>query len=120
MAEFQDVMYQQSRMCSKYGSNERGCLCGDCPLKHGLCNFSVSEYTKEMIKEAERIVMKWAAEHPEPKYPTWAEYLFTKVNYNPETFANQGPDSVLEYLLHCQIPCDIAQKIGIEPREATL
>jgi hypothetical protein len=28
----------------------------------------------------EKIVMSWAAEHPEPKYPTWMEYLFTIYN----------------------------------------
>jgi len=67
----------------------------------------------------ERIVAEWAQEHPEPHYPTWAEWQ-----------EKEFPDAIHELTLcnfkavrcpgdcdacHNQpIPEDIAKKLGIE------
>jgi hypothetical protein len=53
----------------------------------------------------QRIVTAWAAEHPEPVYPSWYEYL---TDMYPATW-NMIKDK--------PIPVDIAQKLGIEPKE---
>ena len=65
--------------------------------------------------------MTWAAEHPEPVYPTWGDWL-----------AEQGvlvcdvsyPNKRYWYAINKQkieqpIPTDIAEKLGIEPKEGT-
>ena len=53
--------------------------------------------------EFEKRVMSWAAEHP-VVYPTWENWLTTL-----------GVQSFNE--LSKPIPADIAQKLGIEPKE---
>lgn len=56
MAEFQKVVKEKERMCDKY-------LCASCPL--GKTN---NKYCSGWIvanpKQAESIIMGWAAEHP--------------------------------------------------------
>jgi hypothetical protein len=59
---------------------------------------------------AEGIVTKWAAEHPEPVYPTWEEWLSDKYNlaYNDDFRLAMSRE---------HIPADEAEKLGIEPKE---
>lgn len=83
--------------------------------------------TPEEIKHGlECIIMAWAAEHPEPRYPTWNEW-------QDSTFPNRSRDvSPCEFddasrfncaLMKCDecmnepIPADIAEKLGIKPIE---
>lgn len=71
MTEFQEVCKHLKRMCGQYGNN-----CIKCPLEDkDFCSLSAGDRTAETYKKAEEIVMKWAAEHPEPVYPTWWEWL---------------------------------------------
>ena len=58
--------------------------------------------------DIERKVMSWAAEHPEPVYPTWREWL-----------SEQGVLSAggLWEKAFEPIPADIAEKLGIQPKE---
>lgn len=64
--------------------------------------------------DVEKNVTAWAAEHPEPVYPTWEEWLITQgvIKENP----NGGVGYPMPKLLE-PIPADIAQKLGIEPKE---
>ena len=59
MAEFQKVAKEYRRMCNSYPS------CDNCPL---YVNAQSARTCKHDVflnpKEAERIIMKWAAEHP--------------------------------------------------------
>ena len=67
MAEFQEVMRQLNRMCLHYPN------CGDngCPLFDECGNIvSYSSNAKQAMR-IENTVMSWAAEHPDPVYPTW-------------------------------------------------
>jgi len=54
--------------------------------------------------KAERIIMKWAAANPEPRYPTWNEYLCS-LYYG----------KIPPYVGNIEIPADIAKKLGVEP-----
>ena len=69
MAEFVEVMKQARRMCLDYWG------CKKCPLKEDegpSCRFFINEKPCDDAK-TERIVLDWAAEHPEPVYPSWKE-----------------------------------------------
>ena len=117
MAEFSEVMKQFDRMCK----SNPGCI--DCPLSKPApypddCSVRV------FINDPERIestIMQWAAEHPEPVYPTWWEYLVKerilvpRENYTEYDLWNL----LISQLKNTPIPADIAQKLGIEPKEGT-
>ena len=102
MAEFQEVMKQWRRMCEK---NRIDCM-RFCPICANPTCGELAEATDEDIRKAEDKVMAWAAEHQEPVYPTWAEYLMHI--YQDVSYAR---------ILGETIPADTAQKLGIEPKE---
>lgn len=66
--------------------------------------------------------MSWAAEHPEPQYPTFADLLYDdflkwcKVNHPRRA---KDEKAWFDYIYETQIPADIAEKLGIQPKEAT-
>lgn len=70
MAEFVEVMRQARRMCNDQMN------CEDCPLCYenngANCRFALDE-KYQADAELERVVLDWAAEHPEPVYPSWEE-----------------------------------------------
>ena len=125
MAQFSEVMKQAKRMCKAFSDGH----CSECPIGNSdvlECGITV---TSEMdCKEVERRVMQWAAKHPEPVYPTWDEW-------QNSTFPDAGIDITpcafgSRDRLNCflnkkcstckeqQIPADIAEKLGIKPKEA--
>ena len=77
----------------------------------------------EVIEKIESIVMQWAAEHPEPTYPTWEEWGEQWKQAFPE--AESTPCLSLFKKVDCGEPCascrakpipaDIAEKLGIKP-----
>ena len=102
MAEhsFQEVMKQFDRMCWYYQQKR------ECPMACPMNGVNISQCRKiafEEPKVTEQTVMQWAAEHP-VVYPTWENWLTTL-----------GVQSFNE--LTKPIPADIAQKLGIEPKE---
>ena len=100
MAEFQEVMKNYERMCKEH-------LCTSaCPMyKIGVCEKIGRCVTEYGIEKVEQTIMSWAAEHPEPVYPTWYEFLTERYHKAWEAI---GCDS---------IPADIAQKLGVQPKE---
>ena len=112
MAEFQEVMRQWTRMCNSVPDKKGQNICTDkqsgyiCPMHTaGLCNKSILKQTDNDRVDGEKRIMSWAAEHP-VVYPTWGKWL-------SKTYGK--PSSIL---LSAEIPADIAQKLGIEPKEA--
>lgn len=100
MAEFQKVMHEWKRMCAATS------FCEVCPLKDEKCWATSPANMVGDSKSIEAIIMAWAAEHPEPVYPTWGTWL-AKVT-----------GQVLDGdLLYSPIPADLAQKLGIKPEE---
>jgi len=97
--EFQEVIRHWGRMLDAH--------------RHGESIAIEASVPADAFKDAklvEKIVMAWAAEHPEPVYPTWEEWLSDKYNlaYNDDFRLAMSR----EY-----IPADIAEKLGIEPKE---
>lgn len=118
MAEFQELMRQMIRL---HKSCDCGCVMADtgdqCPLydiDDAPCEW-INVTEKIPTKKIEDAVMAWAAEHPEPVYPTWAQY------FNKIIISNgRKPlltDTELLKVVCTPIPADIAQKLGIEPKE---
>lgn len=128
MAEFSEVMKQAGRMCASVSCNncilprrsDEMCILEDAPVKH----------TDEEIAEIEAKIMKWAAEHPELRYPTWQEWYSTNFPDFEDyiTPCNFMPMQKVEALmgkrcvdLRCRqciklpIPADIARKLGVKP-----
>ena len=128
MAEYNEVIKQFKRMC-RY-TNRSG-LPQDCPLYckgHG-CNISHCRMLAFDDKKFADLVAKWAAEHPEQKYPTWAEWLesvHVLTNNKSVTYkdgneiygAKYYQSAILNTKFYQPIPADIAQKLGIQPKEA--
>ena len=122
MSEFQEVMRQWTRICNDVpGKSDSGGICTDkrsgyiCPLhRSGLCNKSVSKQTDNDRLEGEKIIMAWAAEHPEPVYPTWGVWLMEYFTGRPEKV---DIPYLTGMIVSSCIPADIAQKLGIEPKE---
>lgn len=124
MAEFTEVMRQAQRMCEAF----RDGFCYKCPIGNieGL-ECGITPMTGMDCEEVERRVMQWAAEHPEPVYPSWEDgwkQLFPEAVYVPCPDQYFGYDSRCERYGGCNqckaspIPADIAEKLGIKPKEA--
>ena len=128
MAEFLEVMRQAQKFCDTY-------KCDDCPMADhvDMCGLIHSKYRKAgFLLEFEQIVMQWAKEHPEPKYPTWEEWQrenFPEALYALCTryfVAKDALENIIEEKCCCincsecrarPIPADIAKKLGIKPKE---
>ena len=133
VAEFREVIKQMKRMCAHFIPTCNGCpLC----LEKGTNEFC-GERPLDIRSDpalVEAAVMAWAAEHPEPVYPTWGEWLesegicFSRLtNYEhvhgftiPQVFEYQI-DGKTAFIcgdrVNNPIPADIAEKLGIEPKE---
>ena len=125
MAEFSEVMKQAKRMCDSCGD------CYGCPFLNNdhQCKYTHlldSDATFEDVTDFENIVMKWAAENPEPKYPTWFYWQNDVFRNNyleicPKSFGVDCPYNNVPTGHECDIcrnrpiPAHIAEKLGIRP-----
>ena len=121
MAEFAEVMKQWRRICDVCTCSNKGELINfpECPIILEHCGYPCDEipqdWTEEMTEQFEKIVMAWAAEHPEPVYPTWGEWLedyMCAVEAPIDT-----PKSISAWMYQTPISEEMAQKLGIEPKE---
>ena len=125
MAKFIEVMEQAKRMCKAFDDGH----CSECPIGDANtleCGITV---TSDMdCKEVERRVMQWAAEHPEPSYHIWDEWQnsvfpdaekdITPCTFGSRDLLNCFLDKTCSTCKEQQIPADIAEKLGIKPKEA--
>lgn len=113
VAEFQEVIEQFKRLCDSANQD-----CSSCRLGNMSC--SIKDIVDNSV-EFEKRVMSWAAEHPEPIYPTWEEYFVSKGLLKPYWNENgTAPYDMYKYAelaLSNTISTDIAQKLGIKPKE---
>lgn len=100
MAKFATVMHEMKRMCETFTNADE---CQHCPLVHSPVCGTPSDMMDGAIREAETAIMAWAAEHPEPQYPTLAEWLRSV--------------GLANIRMIDPIPADIAEKLGIELKE---
>lgn len=122
MSEFMDVMRQARRMCKNQED------CESCPLwntANFFCKLDTTCYSDDSA--IENIVMQWAKENPETVYPTWDEWqksMFQDAGspIMPCNFESKDRLGCLgKICIECRnqpIPADIAEKLGIRPKEA--
>ncbi len=70
--------------------------------------FQCYRYVLAKPKEAENIIMSWAAEHQEPVYPSYLEVF---------GWGHKKTWAEIKDILANPISADMAQKLGIEPKE---
>lgn len=118
MAEYSEVIKQFKRMCKSISAG--GCTRGECFMGRAYGCEYIGQCRKiafERPSGFEEKVMAWAAEHPEPIYPTWWKYM-CMIGVIPDTLGDKTLGEVtIENLMGTSIPADIAQKLGIEPKE---
>jgi hypothetical protein len=103
------------RMCQFMDKEYGNSSCDNCPLSG--CSAVYEMCGKENFTNMERDISAWAAEHPEPVYPTWYDYLHSiGVLYKKHTAGGDVPEIHWGNMM-TPIPADIAQKLGIEPKE---
>ena len=117
MVKGEDCQPQCGKGCDK-------CPAGKLRSANGVClvrRIAKVDNCEEQIKG----LMDWAAEHPEPRYPTWNEWQHSMF---PGAGDDMSPCSFLSYTeCRCKgwstcdecreqpIPADIAAKLGIKP-----
>ena len=119
MADFVQTMKDWRRMCQHMNKEYGNSSCDNCPLCG--CSAVYEMCGKENFTNMERDISAWAAEHPEPVYPTWGEWLekqgIVKTVHSPRHEENGALYYKPMYEITNPIPADIAEKLGIEPKE---
>lgn len=127
MSDFVQTMKDWRRMCNACQTEKdiRG-VCGCYPAgNYATCAM------KRMDKEAdfacdnlyferlEKTIKAWAEDHPEPKYPTWGEWLngLHVVGVHAMQAPSQNVYYPIEGKMNTSIPADIAEKLGLQPKE---
>ena len=109
MADFVQVMKDWRRLCetiqSENQEKQQSSWCKGCPLQ-GYCiiDTDIKDSTVNVFTIISKQIETWAAEH-QVVYPTWGAWL-------SKTYGK--PSSIL---LSKEIPTDIAEKLGIEPKK---
>ena len=115
MSDFVKTMKDWRRMCSAriklYGYD----FCKGCSLENFRCPAIYNTEADTDYSIVERKVSAWAAEHPEPRYPTWGEWLIKQGVLKAGTTTMHGitwqpvGDNLFE-----PIPANIAEKLGLK------
>ena len=128
MAGFVEVMTQFKRMCESFGYGCKGCRLSATNNRRDLpCETFIEDYPAE----AETFIVEWAAAHPEPRYPSWAdgwkqlfpEATLTDIPYSaapcPRHFIQRSLDKCdsCKDCLNEPMPAEVARKLGIKPLE---
>ena len=113
MAEYSEVIKQFKRMCWYYSRDKTQ---KSCPMCTSYPNCNIGQCRKIAFEQPscfKDVVIAWVAEHPEPVYPTWSSWLI-----NEGVIEKGSTYTRAFYQLQTKpIPADIAQKLGIEPKE---
>ena len=121
MAEFTVVMRQWGRLCSQHCAEHHddcdGCILGG--TMADLCAAYAMDVA-EGAEDIERLVMEWAAKHPEPVYPTWGDWFAERGDlvdgWQNATNAAWMANTAFGVFMN-PIPADIAEKLGLQPKE---
>lgn len=113
MYNFEEVMREWKRMCTAMDKLEPNDCYEACPFHDGnWCGMYSIPKNLDFNKIGEE-VMKWAAENPEPIYPTWEEVLLS-YNFIKYTIDDKGYKHI-HYGWRDRIPAEFAEKLGIAP-----
>lgn len=116
MAEFVQTMKDWCRMCKAQDDGSDRDVCATCPMGTGGCSAIYEDDGSMDYAHVEKVVTKWAAENPEPVYPNWSQWLVS-IGVIPKEIDNSQYCAIIELGLITPIPADIAEKLGIEPKE---
>lgn len=117
MADFVQTMKDWRRMCETIQTKNQQCpgvgWCKGCSLQ-GLCviDTEVKDSTDSELSVIGDKIQAWAAEHPEPVYSTWAEWLDSM-----EVVVNGVNAVMMRPKMLNPIPANIAEKLGLQPKE---
>jgi len=119
MADFVQTMKDWKRMCNAMEKLRPDDSCCGCRLEGYGCPAIYEDDSHVDYADVEKNVTAWAAEHPEPKYPTWWEWL---ENMGIVSKAKSEYSEIFDTIcvgtrMFDSIPADLAQKLGIEPKE---
>lgn len=70
MADFVQTMKDWRRMCDTYTTEDAARCCQGCPMDGRGCG-AIYENDNADPEVIVREVQRWAAEHPDPVYPTY-------------------------------------------------
>lgn len=123
MAEFVEIMKQARRLCEEQQNMD---CCVRCPMQGKEGCMVAADVENIDYVEAERKIMDWVAEHPEPVYPSWYQYQETSFPGHtrwicPMMFGVECPSKSATTTQTCTacrnnpIPAEIAEKLGIKP-----
>lgn len=129
MSEFAKTMKEWRRMCNAFVKQYDNDCCKYCPLDHLKSCGAIWEIEEGTYGNIAETVDNWAADHPEPQYPTWTEWLEEMgLTRRSVTAARRilGTDSPQETAIPFivtlsvnasnPIPADIAEKLGLKPK----
>lgn len=124
MAEFAEVMRQARRLCEEQQNMD---CCVSCPMQGKEGCMVVADVENIDYVETERKIMDWAAEHPEPVYPSWTEgwkQLFPDGDgvpcpgrFDMKYYVKNCTEMSCAKCKNAPIPAEIAKKLGIKPKE---
>jgi len=126
MSDFVQTMKDWRRMCMAMEKLRPQDSCAGCRLEGYGCPAIYEDNSHVDFRDVEKQVSAWAAEHPEPRYPTWGEWLIsvgaarkipTGIPFELQDGSIVDPPWETVVDVNTPIPADIAQKLGIEPKE---
>lgn len=125
LMDFVQTMKDWRRMCKAQEAIEKTDPCRVCPLANngndccGIYEDNDGNDTRDYAR-IEGVVARWAKENPEPVYPTWGEWFVEHGDlvdgWQNATNAAWMANTALSIFMK-SIPADIAEKLGIEPKE---
>lgn len=126
MSDFAKTMRDWQRLCDSMDKKYDVHSCANCPLYEFACGgvFEMPENTDWRLLQEK--VDAWAADNPEPQYPTWAEWLkeqdILTVDVRPRASSTTSSSSTYiqnvstKPAFYRPIPADIAEKLGLKPK----
>lgn len=119
MTDFVQTMKDWRRMCNKYFKGKNWVCNKTCPMyAFEVCSKPMNKYPTpleigdDLAHEIECVIMTWAAEHPEPVYGTWLEFI-----KRFETGERKSDNDFIIWMGTTPIPANIAEKLGLKPKE---
>lgn len=125
ITSFAQIMHDWQRMCKYFDEHYHEDCCHICPIQNCGAIWEMEDTTD--WGEIEEIVNTWSAEHPEPKYPSWREYLkkiglideqhiqFQEYSPNNVYYKTEKNAAILNEKANQPIPAKIADVLGLEP-----
>ena len=118
MADFVQVMKDWRRMCSTIQSENKKTpfesWCHNCPIEQFcVIDTEINDLTDNVFRVIDERIQSWAAEHPEPVYPTMAKYL----EQFGITIRRDGTVQADFFKANEPMSETLAKKLGVEPKE---